>query len=89
LASVGVFAEDDRHRFALISLGNCLTSDVPESQGSLAIMQGEAHFQAFGSLYPRQLQKLVSVLLDALMPWLVYSELAFFSRSSQNLSALR
>jgi SAM-dependent methyltransferase len=50
LASVGVFAEDDRHRFTLTPLAECLRSDVPGSQRSLAIMAGEEHYQAFGRL---------------------------------------
>jgi hypothetical protein len=49
LASVGVFAEDDRHRFSLTPLAECLRSG-PESQRSLAIMSGEEHFHAFGQL---------------------------------------
>jgi ubiquinone/menaquinone biosynthesis C-methylase UbiE len=50
LASVGAFAEDDHHRFSLTPLGNCLRSDVPGSQRSLAIMTGEEHYHAFGQL---------------------------------------
>jgi hypothetical protein len=51
LASVGVFAEDDLHRFSLTPLAECLRSDVPGSQRSLAIMMGEEHYQAFGQLF--------------------------------------
>jgi len=50
LASVGVFAEDDHHRFSLTPLAECLRSDVPGSQRSLAIMTGEEHYRAFGQL---------------------------------------
>jgi hypothetical protein len=38
LASEGVFAEDAQGRFGLTPLGECLRSDVPESQRSMAIM---------------------------------------------------
>ncbi len=50
LASVGVFAEDDQRRFSLTPLADCLRSDGPGSQRSLAIMTGEEHYQAFGQL---------------------------------------
>src|SRR6266446_5280127 len=50
LASVGVFGEDDQHRFSLTPLAECLRSDVPGSQRSSAIMTGEEHYQAFGEL---------------------------------------
>jgi SAM-dependent methyltransferase len=50
LASLGVFAEDERHRFSLTPLAECLRSDLPGSQRSLAIMAGEEHYQAFGQL---------------------------------------
>src|ERR1043166_5901551 len=50
LASVGVFAEDDAHRFALTPLAERLRSDVPQSQRSLAIMMGEEHYAAWGQL---------------------------------------
>jgi hypothetical protein len=50
LASLGVFAEDDRHRFSLTPLAECLRSDVPGSQCSLALMIGEEHYQAFGQM---------------------------------------
>src|SRR5215471_3807677 len=41
LASLGVFAEDDQRCFSLTPLAECLRSDVPNSQRSLAIMTGE------------------------------------------------
>jgi len=50
LASMGAFAEDDQRRFSLTPLAECLRSDVPGSQRSLAIMTGEEHYQAFGQL---------------------------------------
>jgi ubiquinone/menaquinone biosynthesis C-methylase UbiE len=50
LASLGVFAEDDRHRFALTPLGECLRGDVPGSQRAMAITSGEEHYRAWGEL---------------------------------------
>jgi len=50
LASIGVFAEDNLHHFSLTPLAECLRSDVPGSQRSLAVMTGEEHYQAFGQL---------------------------------------
>ena len=50
LASVGVFAEDDRHRFALTPLAECLRSDVPGSQWAMAVMNGEEHYLSWGEL---------------------------------------
>src|SRR5438128_11442423 len=51
LDSVGVFAEDDRGRFALTPLGATLRSDVPGSLRAWAAVQlGEDHYQAWGEL---------------------------------------
>ncbi len=50
LASLGVFTEDEQHRFALTPLGNCLRSDVPGSQWAMAISDGEEHYRAYGEL---------------------------------------
>lgn len=50
LASLGLFAEDDRQRFSLTPLANCLRSDVPGSLQPLAIMRGEWQYQAWGEL---------------------------------------
>lgn len=50
LASVGMFAEDGQGRFSLTPLAECLLSDVPGSQRSLAIMVGEEHFRVWGEL---------------------------------------
>ncbi len=50
LASQGVFVEDNQCRFSLTPLAECLRSDVPGSQRSLAIMNGEEHYHAFGQL---------------------------------------
>jgi hypothetical protein len=50
LASMGVFVEQADRRFALTPLAECLRSDVPGSQRSLAIMVGEEHYQAWGQL---------------------------------------
>lgn len=49
LASVGVFAEDDCHRFGMTPLAECLL-DVPGSQRYLAIMACEEQFRAWGEL---------------------------------------
>src|SRR5689334_13552202 len=45
LASLGIFAEDEQGRFALTPLAECLLSDRPTSQGSLALMMGEEHYR--------------------------------------------
>jgi hypothetical protein len=50
LASEGVFAEDEQGRFALTPLAECLRSDVPSSQRSMAIMNGEEHYRCWGEL---------------------------------------
>lgn len=50
LASEGVFAEDVQGRFGLTPLGECLRSDAPHSQRSMAIMNGEEHYRAWGEL---------------------------------------
>jgi hypothetical protein len=50
LASEGVFAEDTQGRFALTPLGECLRSDAPGSQRSLAIMMGEEHYRCWAEL---------------------------------------
>jgi hypothetical protein len=50
LASVGIFAADDRGRFGLTPLADCLRSDVPGSQRAMAITAGEEHYQAWGEL---------------------------------------
>lgn len=50
LASVGVFVEGDGRHFALTPLAECLRSDVPGSQRSLAIMNCEEHYRAWGEL---------------------------------------
>jgi hypothetical protein len=50
LASVGVFVEDDRHRFTLTPLAECLRSDVPGSQWAMAVMNGEEHYLSWGEL---------------------------------------
>jgi ubiquinone/menaquinone biosynthesis C-methylase UbiE len=50
LASEGIFAEDTQGRFVLTPLGECLRSDVPNSQRSLAIMNGEEHYRCWGEL---------------------------------------
>jgi predicted transcriptional regulator len=50
LASEGVFIEDEQGRFALTPLGECLRSDAPNSQRSMAIMNGEEHYRCWGEL---------------------------------------
>jgi SAM-dependent methyltransferase len=50
LASVGVFAEDDRGRFGLTPLAACLRKDVPGSQWAMAVMMGEEHFRAWAEV---------------------------------------
>ena len=50
LASVGMFAEEHDRRFASTPLAECLRSDLPGSQRSLAIMMGEEHYACYGRL---------------------------------------
>jgi hypothetical protein len=50
LTSVGVFAEDERGRFGLTPLADCLRSDAPGSQWAMAVMAGEEHYRAWGEL---------------------------------------
>jgi hypothetical protein len=50
LASAGIFAEDDRHRFRLTPLAACLRSDVPGSLWAMAILRGGLQYQAWGQL---------------------------------------
>lgn len=50
LASLSIFAEDEKRRFALTPLAECLRSEVPGSQRALAIMSGEEHYRAWGEL---------------------------------------
>jgi hypothetical protein len=50
LASVGVFVEDDRRRFGLTPLAECLRSDVAGSQWAMAVMNGEEHYASWGEV---------------------------------------
>lgn len=50
LVSIGIFAEDDSHRFALTPMAECLRSDVTGSVRSLAIIRGEWQYEAWGQL---------------------------------------
>ena len=50
LASLGIFAEDEQHRFGLTPMAECLRSDVPGSVRSLAIMRGEWQYESWGQL---------------------------------------
>ena len=50
LASQGVFAEDDQHRFALTALAGCLLRDAPGAQRAMALMVGEMLYPTWGQL---------------------------------------
>ena len=50
LASVGIFREDEQHRFAMTPAAEPLRNDVEGSQRSLALMMGEEHYQCWGEL---------------------------------------
>jgi len=50
LASVGIFAEDEQHRFSLTPMAECLRSDRPGSQWSMAILRGGLQYEAWGQL---------------------------------------
>ena len=50
LASVGIFAEVDTHRFCLTPLAEPLRSGVTGTQWSLALMMGEDQYRAWGNL---------------------------------------
>lgn len=50
LASVGIFAEDTQHRFALTPLAECLRSDVPGSLYAMALLRGDLQYAAWGQL---------------------------------------
>jgi ubiquinone/menaquinone biosynthesis C-methylase UbiE len=52
LASLGLFSEDGRGRFATTRLGRCLERDAPDSIHPMALMVGsEWHWQAWGKLF--------------------------------------
>jgi O-methyltransferase domain/Dimerisation domain len=50
LASIGIFHEVAPHRFALTPLAECLRGDRPDSQRSLALMNGEEHYRSWSEL---------------------------------------
>ena len=50
LASVGIFAQVDQHRFTLTPLGALLQTDVPGSLWGTAVLTGEWWWQAYGEL---------------------------------------
>lgn len=50
LASLGIFAEDAQHRFALTPMADLLRTDLPGSQSALAVMSGEEHYLGWGEL---------------------------------------
>jgi hypothetical protein len=51
LAGLGVLAEDDRGRYALTAVGDCLRSDAPEPVGGWAAFVGRRpHWQAWSHL---------------------------------------
>jgi hypothetical protein len=50
LASVGIFAEDEQHRFSVTPMAECLRSDSPQSLRAMAIMRGTFQYEAWGRL---------------------------------------
>jgi hypothetical protein len=50
LASLGIFAEDDKHEFALTPDAELLRRDVPGSQWATAVMVGEEQYRAWAEL---------------------------------------
>ena len=50
LASIGIFVEDEQHRFASTPLSDTLRKDVPGSQWAMAMMMGSEQYQAWGGL---------------------------------------
>jgi ubiquinone/menaquinone biosynthesis C-methylase UbiE len=51
LASIGIVAEDEQHRFSLTALGVILRSDAPDSLRAWALFSlGDEHFHAWGEL---------------------------------------
>jgi O-methyltransferase domain/Dimerisation domain len=50
LASFGVFAEDDEHRFHLTPLGALLQTGTPDSMRTFALWSGAVSYQTFGGL---------------------------------------
>jgi hypothetical protein len=50
LASLGIFAEDNEHRFDLTPMAECMRSDVPGSVRSLCIIRGEWQYESWGQL---------------------------------------
>jgi SAM-dependent methyltransferase len=51
LASVGIFTEDEKRRFALTPLADTLRTDVPDSLRAFATVElGEEHYPAWGEL---------------------------------------
>ncbi|QDV35692.1 methyltransferase [Tautonia plasticadhaerens] len=50
LASLGVFAEGEDHRFSLTPMADLMRSDVPGSQRATARMMGGAFYRALGDL---------------------------------------
>lgn len=51
LASLGVFAEDEQHRFRLTPLAEPLRKNVPGSQWAWAVMMGDEHYACWGRLF--------------------------------------
>jgi O-methyltransferase domain/Dimerisation domain len=49
LASVGIFAEDDKANFSITPLAECII-DAPGSQRAAAMMFGEVHYRCWGEL---------------------------------------
>jgi precorrin-6B methylase 2 len=50
LSSYGLFAEDDKHNFALTPLGSLLQTDVPGSMRAMAVWNGELSYRAWGAV---------------------------------------
>jgi len=49
LASLGIFAEDEQHRFGMTPLAECLLTG-PNTQRAMCIMAGEEHYAAWGEI---------------------------------------
>jgi hypothetical protein len=50
LASMGIFVEDELHRFSLTPLAVCLRKDTPGSQWAMAITAGELFYKVWADL---------------------------------------
>ena len=50
LSSHGLFAEDEKHNFALTPLGSLLQTEVPGSMRAMAVWNGELSYRAWGAV---------------------------------------